>query len=97
MEVSVLKYAQMVITEMIMQHVNHAQDIVIHVPDQLNMNVLNVIVDSMLNMTMSMNVKHLVIPDITPTKKQRHVIAVMTLVLVVKELEQIHVLVVMEI
>lgn len=97
MTVSVLKYAQMVITEMIMQHVNHVQDIVLHVPDQLNTNVLNVIVDSMLNMTISMNVKHLVILDITPTKKQRHVMIVMILVLVVKQLEQIHVLAVMEI
>lgn len=47
-------------------------------------------------MTMKMNVRLLVIPDITLTKKQRHVIHVMVLVHAVKDMDQKHVLVVME-
>jgi len=81
---------------MMQQYVNHVQDIVKLVPDQLNTSVSNVIPVSMLNMTMPMNVRILVIPDITLTKKQRHVIHVMILAHAVKELEQIYVLVVMD-
>lgn len=63
-KVNVLKSAQMVITETNLQHVNHVQEIVQHVPDQLQSNVLIVLLDSMFNMIIQLSVKPLVILDI---------------------------------
>lgn len=92
----VLTHAQMVIMETTQPFVNHVQDIVKHVLDQLNTNVLNVIQDSMPNMIMLMNVKIHVMLDISPTQKQRLVMNVTILVHAVLPMEKTLVLVVME-
>lgn len=97
MELLVFLHAQMVITEMMMQYVNHAHLIVRHVPEQLNTTVLNVKPVSIPNTTMPMNVKQLVTLDIMPMLKQRVVNHVMIPVIVVKQLVHNHVPVVMEI
>jgi len=92
----VLTHAQMVIMEMMQPFVNHVQDIVKLVPDQLNSNVPNVIQVSMPNMIILMNVRTLVMLDISPTQKQRLVMNVTILVHAVLPMEKTLVLVVME-
>jgi hypothetical protein len=52
MELLVLQNAQQVTMKMMPQYVNHAQDIVKNVTDQLNTNVLNVRLDSIFNTIM---------------------------------------------
>jgi len=94
--VNVLMNAQMVITETNMQHVNHVQIIVKLVSEHLQQNVLIVRLDSMLNTTIQLSVRPLVMLDIIQIMKQRLVKNVMTLVLVVALKEQINVLVVTE-